>query len=511
MPSSSRPSDGQQPLWRSTSTSSSASGKHHTSSSSSNSAGSVAHEVTSEILDRSPPKSEEAERGVLGSMLLDGEMCDEVILQLDAHEFYSPSHQKLYGHLVALHEDGFRTDDTTLLLERLRKAGDLEAVGGATGLYELIHSVPHAANAIHYAKIVQEKATLRVLLQSCQEILRECYDQFLDTRDLLSRAEQRIFSILEEKGTTEVSRWEEVLQEAFARIDERLKQGSDLSGLRTGFTEFDRMTGGLHPAELVIVAGRPSMGKTALACNIAENVAFDQKVGTLFVSLEMSRNELAERMLCSYARVNAHKLRNGFLPAEGHAKLVEKASTISKSPLYIDDTPSRTLTEIAASARRLKRREGLGLIIIDYLQLIEPDNPRDPRQEQVAKIARRLKGLARSLEVPVCCLAQLNRQAETTKDNRPRLSHLRESGAIEQDADLVTFVHREEYYATNEQEREELAGKAELILAKQRNGPVGDVRLTFQAEFARFANPADEDNLDFGTYGGEDVEDLFND
>jgi replicative DNA helicase len=236
------------------------------------------------------------------------------------------------------------------------------------------------------------------------------------------------------------------------------------------------------------------MGKTALAANIAEHVAIHSKITTLFVSLEMSRLELADRMLCSFAKVNGHKLRNGTISNQERRELVQKAAEMSESPLFIDDTPSRTMTEIGATSRRLKRKNKLGLVVIDYLQLIEPDNPKDPRQEQVARIARRLKGLARELKIPILCLAQLNRQAEVTKDNRPRLSHLRESGAIEQDADVVMFVHREEYYhSPQEVEERGLAGQAEIIISKQRNGPTGDIKVTWQKDFTRFVNAAGEE------------------
>ncbi len=243
-----------------------------------------------------------------------------------------------------------------------------------------------------------------------------------------------------------------------------------------------------------------SMGKTALAMNVAENVAHQQNVPALFVSLEMSSLELADRLLCSVARVNGHRLRNGTVSQDDRLKLVDTAELLSRIPLFVDDSPSRTVTEIAAAARRIKRRHGnLGLIVIDYLQLIEPDNPKDPRQEQVAKIARRLKGLAREMKVPVMCLAQLNRQAEVSKDNIPRLSHLRESGAIEQDADVVMFVHREEYYSRGE-EREQVAGQAQIIIAKQRNGPIGEINLEWLRDFTRFQDPVPERLKEFDQY-----------
>jgi replicative DNA helicase len=280
------------------------------------------------------------------------------------------------------------------------------------------------------------------------------------------------------------------------------------------FTDFDTLTGGLHNSELIILAARPSMGKTALAMNIAENVAIKLRLPVLFVSLEMSSVEMADRLLCSVARVNGHRLRNGTLSNEDFKRLVQTAAEVSHAPLFVDDSPSRMVSEIGAAARRVRRRcDGqLGLIVIDYLQLIEPDNPKDPRQEQVARITRRLKGLAREMKVPVLCLAQLNRQAEDSKDHRPRLSHLRESGAIEQDADVVMFVHREEYFHRGD-EQHQYAGEAEMIVAKQRNGPVGDVKLVWRKEFTRFENNAPERLQEFDEYntgggGGPGFEDF---
>ena len=292
----------------------------------------------------------------------------------------------------------------------------------------------------------------------------------------------------------------DVLHAAMDRMDARMRGELTEGAVETGLTDFDTMTGGLHNGELIILAARPSMGKTALAMNMAEHAAIEGQAPTLFVSLEMSAIELADRMLCSLARVNGHRLRNGTISSDDHTRLIEKANEISEAPLFVDDSPSRTVSEIAAAARRISRRHGsLGLIVIDYLQLIEPDNPRDPRQEQVAKIARRLKGMARELEVPMLCLSQLNRQAEDGKDHRPKLSHLRESGAIEQDADVVMFVHREEYYHRGE-DKAQYAGQAEIIIAKQRNGPVGDVQLTWEADYTRFSTRAPDRHSEFDDY-----------
>lgn len=447
----------------------------------------VPHGSNAEILDRLPPQNLDAERGVLGSLLLDSEMCDDVALVLRPEFFYSDANQKLYSHLIAMHTEGRRID-TTLLVERLKQAGDLDAVGGRSYLAEVVESVPLASHAVYYANIVQEKAVLRSLIHASTEILRDAYDPTLEARELLNRAEERMFAIRDQRETGEVATINQVLLETFDQINARLGHEGGIGGKETGFSDLDQLTGGLHDSELIILAARPSMGKTALATNIAEHAAVKCNVTTLFVSLEMSRLELAQRMLCARGRINGHKLRNGFISAIDRKKLIEASAQLSQAPMFIDDNPSRTMTEIAAEARRLKRKQKLGLIVIDYLQLIEPENLRDPRQEQVARIARRLKGMARELKVPVVCLAQLNRQAEVSRDNRPRLSHLRESGAIEQDADVVMFVHREEYYQTTDEDRQRVAGEAEIIVAKQRNGPVGEVKLLWRQDFTRFEN-----------------------
>ncbi len=457
--------------------------------------------VTSEILDRQPPCNLQAERGVLGSILLLPMVCDDVAPVVRSEDFYDDANRILYAHMREMHDAGRRID-TTLLVERLKQGGQYELVGGAAYLAEILQSVPTAANATHYAEIVRNKATLRALIESSTEILRDAYDETDEARDMLARAEERIFAILDERGTGKVATISDILQDAMLRIDARMKHEHAIGGIETGFRDFDALTGGLHDSELVILAARPSMGKTALALNIAEHTAMSLGVGTLFVSLEMSSVELADRLLCSSAEVNGQRLRNGTISNDDRRKLVEKAGEMSRAPLFVDDTPSRTITEVAATARRLKRKAGLGLVVIDYLQLIEPDNPNAPRQEQVAKIARRLKGLARELKVPVLCLAQLNRQAEVTRDNRPRLSHLRESGAIEQDADVVLFIHREEYFVSDEEERKKVAGQADLVVAKQRNGPTGDVKLTWHKDYTRFRDSAQRPYDEFEPWSG---------
>ena len=433
------------------------------------------------------PANVDAEKAVLGSILLKPDVCDDVALVVRSEDFHDESHQILFRHLVDLHDGGKRID-ATIVLERLRTKGDLDRIGGTAAIAEMLEAVPHAAHATHYAQIVRDKALLRSLIDASTDILRDAYDSADEPRELLSRAESRIFEILEHRSSAEAKSIDAVLQDVMVRMDARMKHEHALGGVETGFTQLDTLCGGLHNSELIILAARPSMGKTAFAMNIAEHVAISARQPVLFVSLEMACLELADRLLCSAAQVNGHRLRNGTISQEDRRRLVQKSAEISSAPLFIDDTPGRTLTEIAAVARRLRRRQGLALVVIDYLQLIEPDNPRDPRQEQVARIARRLKMMSRELDIPVLCLAQLNRQAEASRDNKPRLNHLRESGAIEQDADVVMFVHREEYYQTTDEDRERVKGQAEIIVAKQRNGPIGDVKLLWQHDYTRFVN-----------------------
>jgi replicative DNA helicase len=380
-------------------------------------------------------------------------------------------------------------------------------VGGAAYLLELADSVTTAAHAEHYARIVRDKAVLRSLIRAGTDIVRDAYEPAVEAREMLARAEEQVFRILDTKGDTQVKSVRDVLHESLARIDARMQHRHAYGGLETGFIDYDDMTGGLHDSELVILAARPSMGKTALALNIVEHIAIDERGPSrpvLLVSLEMSSLELGDRVLCSRARVNSHRLRNGTISGEESRKLVQTAADVSRAPLFIDDSPSRNMTEIAATARRLKRQEDLALVVIDYLQLVEPDNPRDPRQEQVARISRRLKGLARELSIPVLCLAQLNRQVEASRESRPQLSHLRESGAIEQDADVVMFIHREEVYQASDEDRERVKGQADLLVRKQRNGPTGDVKLTWLHEFTRFENSQfqpHEEFQDFAPHG----------
>jgi replicative DNA helicase len=470
-------------------------------------AGSDGPSDSASILDRAPPYDLKAEKAVLGSMLLKPDLASDLSLILRHDDFFDDAHQKLYRKMIEM-IDSSRRIDATLLVHELKTSNEYELVGGAAYLAELANDVPNIAHAVYYAEIVRTKSTLRRLIDVSSAILRDAFDPTTDPKELLANAEGRILQVQDDRSSGHAKTVDDVLKDSMKRIDLRLNGQQLSTGVLTHFTDFDHKTGGLHNGELIILAARPSMGKTALAMNIAEHVSMKEKAPVLFVSLEMNAIELVDRLLCSVSKVNGSRMRVGTITHEEHKRLLSNAAEISLSPLYIDDSPSRTVSEVAAVARRISKQEknkggrALGLIVIDYLQLLEPDNSKDPRQEQVAKIARRLKMLAREQNVPVLCLSQLNRQAEDSKDHRPRLSHLRESGAIEQDADVVMFVHREEYYLRKE-EAAEVAGQAQIIIAKQRNGPIGDIDLVWERDYTRFLNRTSPYQEDFGGMGGD--------
>ena len=446
--------------------------------------------------ERALPRNLEAERGVIGAILLDPSLCDDVATILRPNDFYLDKHRRIYRRLVDMSaaSDGI---DLTLLVEQLRSTNELEEIGGEAYLAELMQSVQVTAHATHYANIVAQNATRRALISACENIVNEAYAPEIQPRELVAHAEEQIFAVNDARSSNALQPMRDLMSDVFTLMDLRTEGKTD--GISTGFYDLDAIIGGLHPSELIIIAARPSMGKTAFATNIADFVAVEKKEVVLFFSLEMAKTELALRMISARGGVPSQDLRLG-LTSNIHEKFMRGAAILGEAPLYIDDSPSRTVAEIGAIARRLKRQRGLGLIVIDYLGLIEPDNSLDPRQEQVAKIARRLKGLARELQVPVICLAQLNRMTEQSKDNRPKLSHLRESGAIEQDADVVMFVHREEYYVSPEvAEEKNLKGLAEIIVAKQRNGPIGDVKLVWKSKYTLFSNLA-QAGVDDGGY-----------
>ncbi len=444
---------------------------------------SVARPTSEPFHGKLPPQNLEAEQGVLGSILLMNEAIDEVAEILQSQHFYSDRHQRIYHAISRLYEDGVRGIDIVTLSEELDRLNQLEDVGGWPYLTEILEAVPHAAHAKYYAEIVRDKWIQRSLTYACNDILTECYDGTRATTEVLQSAEQRVFSILEQQEDTSKLAIGDILIDTFDRINERLEQEGSISGLATGFVDLDRLTNGLQASELIVVASRPSMGKTAFICNVAETVARESNTGVLIFSLEQSKLELAERFLCISAKINGHRLRAGQLDEDERDKLLHASSELSEIPIYLDDQAGRLTSQIGAISRRMKRRHDIGLIIIDYLQLIEPEDKSAPREQQIALITRRLKFLAKEIRVPVIALAQLNRGVELRTDKRPKLADLRESGAIEQDADVVMFLHRPEVY-----DPEDRPGEADIFVGKNRNGPIGSVTLTWLMESMRFEN-----------------------
>ena len=427
-----------------------------------------------------PPQNLVAERSVLGSVLLENQGIDEIADILRPEHFYSDVHSTIYAAVLKLHENGVKSDAVTVT-EELDKRNQLQDVGGVPYVLEILETVPHAAHVKYYAEIVRDKWIQRTLTNVCTEVLKDCYEGTDDTADVLTKAERGIFDILENKEIGQKLAMEDIMLATLDRINVRMGREGSISGLSTGFVDLDRQTNGFQPSELVILAARPSMGKTAFVCNIAEWCAGAGETSTLIFSLEQSKLELAERFLCIRAKLDGHRLRKGQLePDERHA-LLEASSELSRLPLFIDDQPGRTVAQISAICRRLKRRNKLGLVIIDYLQLIEPEDKRANREQQIAQITRRLKGIAKENELPLIALSQLNRGVELREDKRPRLADLRESGAIEQDADIVMFLHRPDAY--NPEDR---PGLAEVIVAKHRSGPTGIVNMHWRRESMRF-------------------------
>jgi len=444
-------------------------------------------------VERLPPHSRDAERCVLGSMLRENAVIGDVLQIVRKDNFYADAHQKIYQAVVTLYDRGHPVD-LVMLAELLKEQKQIEDVGGYAYLAELWDAAPTAANAEYYARIVRDKAVVRYLIHAGTEILRDAYDQAMPADELLEGAERKILDIAEQGITSQTFTLAQALTEAYDRIDTRQQRDQTaISGLPTGFIDLDEKTAGLQNSELIIIAARPSAGKTALAINIARHIAVEDRQPVFIVSLEQSRIELAERFLCSQARVDSHKLRKGHLSSEDMQKLIEAGGILRNAKLYIDDTPGLGMLRIAANARRLKLRHGIKLVVIDYLQLIEPDNRRDSRQEQVSQISRRLKFLARELAVPVVALAQVNRSSEDRQDHKPRLADLRESGSLEQDADTVMILHRPEMYEPGQHE-----GIIEVNVAKQRNGPTGEITLTFLKQFMRFENFAVEGPFGYG-------------
>lgn len=442
-----------------------------------------------------PPQNLDAERVLLGCVLRDNMVINELVRMIKVDHFYSDKHQKIYQAMVSLSELSKPIDPVTLG-ERLNSGGLLVEVGGAPTLIDLYQQTLSSANWRHYADVVYEKAVVRNLIHVSNDILRDAYEGTSSADDLLAEAERQIMDIASSRSTSETVDIKTALDLAFKRLSDRQRRdGSWTLGVPSGFTDLDQLTNGFQESELIILAARPSMGKTSLAMNVVEHAAVDHKCSTLFVSLEMSMLELAERLLCSRARVNLQFLRKGRLSGDDTSNMIRAGDELGNAPIFIDDTPGQTMLRIAGTARRLKRSHGLRMIVIDYLQLIEAEDRNASRQEQISQISRRLKMLAKDLSVPVIALSQLNRSAEQREGHRPRMSDLRESGSIEQDADVVMLLHRPDMYDRNERPNE-----AEIIIAKQRNGPVGDLKLTFKKELTRFENFApDIPAIDAGT------------
>ncbi len=429
-----------------------------------------------------PPQDLLAERSVLGAMLLSSEAYDEVIQKIQSICFYADANKRIFQCINDMYERGVRAIDVVTLSHELKKRGDYDEVGGAGYLNEVMSSVPHAAHAEYYAKIVREKYLLRCLVETCERSLKEAYQQDDDIEDLLARTEKRMFGILEQLENIDSIEIDDILSQTFQKIFERMDRGESVSGVSSGLHGLDEKTSGFQATELIVLAARPAMGKTALVCNIAMAVAKVNK-GVLVFSLEQSKHELAERLLCIHAKVSGHKLRKGELDEFEQHTLMKAADELRGWHVFIDDAPGRTMSQISAIARRLKRRDTLDIVIIDYLQLIESEDAKLPREQQISSITRRLKFLAKELHIPVIALAQLNRGLEQREDKRPKLSDLRESGAIEQDADIVMFLHRPEAY-----DPEDRPGEADLIVAKNRHGPIGTVELVWLRDMLKFGD-----------------------
>lgn len=444
--------------------------------------------------ERLPPFNREAERSLLGSMLRDNNVIPDIVQLTRPDHFYVFAHQKIFEGIATLAVEEGKPADIITLSNWLREKKYLDDAGGDPYIVELWDAAPSAANARYYAEIIRQKAIVRHLIHACNDLQREAYDQALPPNELLDSAERRILEIAEMGVTGDTKTLQEAIAEAYVRLDQRKQRGDhELSGIPSGFLDLDNLTAGLQNSELVIVAARPSVGKTAFALGLLRHIVVEERMPALFVSLEQARIELAERLLCCQARVDSHRLRRGYLNEDEMNRLLDAGSLLSEAKLFIDDTPGQNMLRIAANARRLKLRHDIRIVVIDYLQLIDPDNRRDSRQEQVAAISRRLKFLARELNVPVVALAQVNRSSEDRQDHRPRLSDLRESGAIEQDADTVMMLHRPDYHEPGQQE-----GVVEVIVAKQRNGPTGEVTLLYVKQFMRFENFAVDHGGGFG-------------
>jgi replicative DNA helicase len=450
-------------------------------------------------IDQIPPQAVEAEMAVLGAMLLDRDAIARALEVLNDKCFYSNQHAKIFNSVISLYDRNEAVDLITLT-EELRKANDLEAVGGISYLENILSSVATSANVEHHAKIVLEKSTLRRLIEASTQIINDAYNGQADVADLMDRAERRIFEISGSKLRQGFVAMQDIVKDSFELVEQLYQQKRYVTGLESGFKDLDTMTAGFQAGDFVVVAGRPSMGKTSFALNIAQHVAIKHKIPVAVFSLEMTKEQLMLRVLCSEARVKAHSVRTGFVGKGDWGKLTRAAGTLHDAPIYIDDSADLNVLEMRAKARRLKAEVNLGLVVIDYLQLIRGHARAENRQQEISHISRSLKALAKELNIPVMALSQLSRAVEQRekKEKRPILSDLRESGAIEQDADVVIFIYRPILYKPGGDGQAEGLGddagedrrKAEIIVGKQRNGPTGHVDLVFFDEYTRFEDKA---------------------
>lgn len=437
-----------------------------------------------------PPQSIEAEESIISAILLDNETLFDVLDILKPEDFYRSAHQKIFAAISELFTKNEPCDLVTLT-EILKNRGELEQIGGATYLPSIVDTAPLAVNAVHYARIIHNKASLRSLIEKANAIVKKCFEEQDDVDEVIDFAESSVFEISEHKIKPAFFAISQIIDKNIEALEERQANKALVTGVSTGFSRLDTMTAGLQPSDLIILAARPSMGKTSLALNIARNASIDANTAVAVFSLEMSKEQLSMRMLCSEARIDSNRLRSGFFGNDDWGKLTDAGSLLSDAPIFIDDSANISAIEIRAKARRLKMDKDIGLIIIDYLQLMRGRSSAERRDLEISEISRSLKGLAKELDIPIIALSQLNRKLEERGDKRPILSDLRESGALEQDADVVAFIYRDEVY--NKDGNNPNRGKAELILAKQRNGPVGTVQLAFLNTYTRFESLAPDD------------------